>query len=141
VLPTVFLAGIANKHRFWGFRHPASGYVQGINDLVTPFLAVFLSEHSSAALDGDALPDDLPESLLLGVEVRVRLSFAPPATASSLQEPPVEVLEGFRARIQLHMRDEKLGPLCLRDVMAWQQLALGGSSQHIGWRSGHVVLG
>ena len=26
-------------------RHPASGYVQGINDLVTPFLAVFLSAH------------------------------------------------------------------------------------------------
>lgn len=26
-------------------RHPASGYVQGINDLVTPFLAVFASEH------------------------------------------------------------------------------------------------
>lgn len=26
-------------------RHPASGYVQGMNDLVTPFLAVFLSEH------------------------------------------------------------------------------------------------
>lgn len=26
-------------------RHPASGYVQGINDLVTPFLAVFLAEH------------------------------------------------------------------------------------------------
>lgn len=29
----------------WGVRHPASGYVQGVNDLVTPFLAVFLSEH------------------------------------------------------------------------------------------------
>ena len=26
-------------------RHPASGYVQGINDLVTPFMAVFMSEH------------------------------------------------------------------------------------------------
>lgn len=26
-------------------RHPASGYVQGINDLVTPFLAVFLGGH------------------------------------------------------------------------------------------------
>lgn len=25
-------------------RHPASGYVQGMNDLVTPFVAVFLSE-------------------------------------------------------------------------------------------------
>lgn len=29
----------------WAVRHPASGYVQGINDLLTPFLAVFLSEH------------------------------------------------------------------------------------------------
>ena len=28
----------------WGLRHPASGYVQGINDLATPFLAVFTSE-------------------------------------------------------------------------------------------------
>ena len=26
----------------WAIRHPASGYVQGINDLVTPFLMVFL---------------------------------------------------------------------------------------------------
>ena len=25
----------------WGMRHPASGYVQGINDVATPFLAVF----------------------------------------------------------------------------------------------------
>nr|AKF43343.1 Ypt/Rab-GAP domain of gyp1p superfamily protein [Pelargonium fulgidum] len=29
----------------WAIRHPASGYVQGINDLVTPFLVVFLSEY------------------------------------------------------------------------------------------------
>ena len=28
----------------WGIRHPASGYVQGINDLATPFLAIFTSE-------------------------------------------------------------------------------------------------
>lgn len=28
----------------WAIRHPASGYVQGINDLVTPFFFVFLSE-------------------------------------------------------------------------------------------------
>ncbi|CAB4397857.1 uncharacterized protein OCT59_016700 [Rhizophagus irregularis] len=27
----------------WAIRHPASGYVQGINDLVTPFFQVFLS--------------------------------------------------------------------------------------------------
>lgn len=30
-------------------RHPASGYVQGINDLATPFIVVFLSEY----LEGD----------------------------------------------------------------------------------------
>lgn len=30
----------------WAVRHPASGYVQGINDLLTPFFAVFLTEYS-----------------------------------------------------------------------------------------------
>jgi hypothetical protein len=29
----------------WAIRHPASGYVQGINDLVTPFFVVFLSDY------------------------------------------------------------------------------------------------
>ncbi|TYZ59246.1 hypothetical protein PybrP1_007887 [[Pythium] brassicae (nom. inval.)] len=29
----------------WAIRHPASGYVQGINDLLTPFLVVFLSAY------------------------------------------------------------------------------------------------
>ena len=28
----------------WAIRHPASGYVQGINDLVTPFFLVFLHD-------------------------------------------------------------------------------------------------
>ena len=30
----------------WAIRHPASGYVQGINDLLTPFLVVFLSSYT-----------------------------------------------------------------------------------------------
>jgi TBC1 domain family member 2 len=53
----------------WGVRHPASGYVQGINDLVTPFLAVFMSEHmqdvgpiETWADESSALPS--PESFL-----------------------------------------------------------------------------
>lgn len=29
----------------WAFRHPASGYVQGLNDLICPFMMVFFSEH------------------------------------------------------------------------------------------------
>ncbi|XP_064453618.1 TBC1 domain family member 22B isoform X2 [Mirounga angustirostris] len=34
----------------WAIRHPASGYVQGINDLVTPFFVVFLSEYVDRGL-------------------------------------------------------------------------------------------
>ncbi|EGV60527.1 RabGAP/TBC [Yamadazyma tenuis ATCC 10573] len=30
---------------FWAIRHPASGYVQGINDLVTPFFQIFLTNY------------------------------------------------------------------------------------------------
>lgn len=39
----------------WAIRHPASGYVQGINDLVTPFFIVFLHE----AFDADDSTVDL----------------------------------------------------------------------------------
>ncbi|KAL2242404.1 TBC1 domain family member 22B isoform X1 [Sesamum indicum] len=35
----------------WAIRHPASGYVQGINDLATPFLVVFLSEYLEGSVD------------------------------------------------------------------------------------------
>lgn len=35
----------------WSIRHPASGYVQGINDLVTPFFIVFLSEYVSSEMN------------------------------------------------------------------------------------------
>ena len=37
----------------WATRHPASGYVQGINDLATPLLAVFMGERlGDGAVDG-----------------------------------------------------------------------------------------
>ncbi|KAI0074660.1 RabGAP/TBC [Panus rudis PR-1116 ss-1] len=42
----------------WAIRHPASGYVQGINDLVTPFFQVFLS----AYIDSD--PEEFDPALL-----------------------------------------------------------------------------
>lgn len=32
----------------WAIRHPASGYVQGINDLAIPFFQVFLSAYIGA---------------------------------------------------------------------------------------------
>lgn len=35
----------------WAIRHPASGYVQGINDLVTPFFIIFLQEALGSSKD------------------------------------------------------------------------------------------
>ena len=46
----------------WAIRHPASGYVQGINDLVTPFFIVFLQEQLGADKDLETYRlDELPE--------------------------------------------------------------------------------
>lgn len=39
----------------WATRHPASGYVQGMNDLVTPFFFVFLSEFVDTERRSDIL--------------------------------------------------------------------------------------
>jgi len=52
----------------WALRHPASGYVQGINDLATPFYAVFLSPW----VDTDARDlAHVPAAALLDVEADV----------------------------------------------------------------------
>lgn len=40
-------------------RHPASGYVQGINDVVTPFIIVFLSEYTEVNLETLEVPPKL----------------------------------------------------------------------------------
>ena len=42
-------------------RHPASGYVQGINDVVTPFMVVFLSEYVEVNFDTLEVPAKLEE--------------------------------------------------------------------------------
>lgn len=45
----------------WHMRHPASGYVQGINDIVTPFLIVFLSEYCTINYEKLTLPEKFDE--------------------------------------------------------------------------------
>lgn len=53
----------------WAVRHPASGYVQGINDLVTPFWQVFLSVYmADADVESGMDPGQLPRSVLDAVE-------------------------------------------------------------------------
>lgn len=53
----------------WAIRHPASGYVQGINDLVTPFFQVFLGVYvTDLNVDEGMDPGQLPRSVLDAVE-------------------------------------------------------------------------
>jgi TBC1 domain family member 2 len=46
----------------WAIQHPESGYVQGINDLVTPFFQVFLSAYIGNILNDYADVDTNPET-------------------------------------------------------------------------------
>ncbi|KAF2445615.1 RabGAP/TBC [Karstenula rhodostoma CBS 690.94] len=53
----------------WAIRHPASGYVQGINDLVTPFWQVFLGAYiSDPNIEFGMDPGQLPKQVLDAVE-------------------------------------------------------------------------
>lgn len=53
----------------WAIRHPASGYVQGINDLVTPFWQVFLGAYiSDSDIEFGMDPGQLPKQVLDAVE-------------------------------------------------------------------------
>ncbi len=53
----------------WAIRHPASGYVQGINDLVTPFWQVFLGAYITDLNIEDGMdPGQLPKAVLDAVE-------------------------------------------------------------------------
>jgi TBC1 domain family member 2 len=53
----------------WAIRHPASGYVQGINDLVTPFWQVFLGSYiTDFNVESGMDPGQLPKPVLDAVE-------------------------------------------------------------------------
>lgn len=52
----------------WAVRHPASGYVQGINDLAIPFFTTFLSAYLLPPLSSEILLSQVPEEILVAVE-------------------------------------------------------------------------
>ena len=49
----------------WHERHPASGYVQGINDLAIPFIAVFLNDYIKIDFDKFNVPTNMDELVKL----------------------------------------------------------------------------
>lgn len=74
--PSIKLYSFEATHRslerilyLWTIRHPASGYVQGINDLVTPFFHVFLSQYLTSDININEFdPKCLPKELLNIIE-------------------------------------------------------------------------
>ncbi|KAI1612916.1 rab-GTPase-TBC domain-containing protein [Exophiala viscosa] len=53
----------------WAIRHPASGYVQGINDLATPFWQVFLGTYiTDLNIESGMDPGQLPRPVIDAVE-------------------------------------------------------------------------
>ncbi|VDL63739.1 unnamed protein product [Hymenolepis diminuta] len=58
----------------WSIRHPGSSYVQGINDLLTPFAVVFLSEYVKTEMNTSG-----------------ELKFSAPITAEQLQNLEADV--------------------------------------------------
>jgi len=52
----------------WAIHHPASDYVQGINDLATPLFLAFLSKHVPAGEEEACDVSTLPGDVLLSVE-------------------------------------------------------------------------
>ncbi|CAJ1055084.1 TBC1 domain family member 22A isoform X2 [Xyrichtys novacula] len=51
----------------WAIRHPASGYVQGINDLVTPFFVVYVFEYIEEEVENFDV-SSLQEEVLKNIE-------------------------------------------------------------------------
>jgi TBC1 domain family member 2 len=56
----------------WSKRHPASGYVQGFNDLLTPFVAVFITDYVKIDMNdldiSEEIINSLPDSDMLELE-------------------------------------------------------------------------
>ena len=50
----------------WSIRHPASGYVQGINDLITPFFQVFLCEYCQ--ITNEFQYESLSDEVVMNIE-------------------------------------------------------------------------
>ena len=57
----------------WAMRHPASSYVQGINDLATPLIAVFLGDYFPDCNADDVLDGTVMERVTEAVMEEVRL--------------------------------------------------------------------
>jgi len=57
----------------WAIRHPATGYVQGINDLVTPFVFLFLDEQLRYSYDADSTLLPSKQQVKTDMEIKAQI--------------------------------------------------------------------
>ncbi|RWS25708.1 TBC1 domain family member 22B-like protein [Leptotrombidium deliense] len=100
----------------WSIRHPASGYVQGMNDLVTPFFVTYLSEfipgHSLADVESFAV-SSLPDDIVRGVEADSFWSFS--KLLDSIQDNYTFAQPGIQRMVNLLSRVMKRADASLHD--------------------------
>ncbi|XP_054844922.1 TBC1 domain family member 22A [Eublepharis macularius] len=112
----------------WAIRHPASGYVQGINDLVTPFFVVFAGEYAEEEVENFDV-SSLPAEALQNIEadsfwcmsklldgIQDNYTFAQPGI-----QKKVKMLEELVSRIdeQVHGHLEQHEVKYLQFVFRW----------------------
>ena len=124
----------------WAVRHPASSYVQGINDLATPLLAVFLSEycegafHRGIGMDGWDQGDDGSKSALerlLENDGGILREF-PPQVVLDAEADCYWCLTSLLAGIQDHYTSDQPG--VQRMVMRLEELVMridAGLAEHL----------
>lgn len=113
----------------WSIRHPASGYVQGMNDLVTPYFVTYLSEfipgHSLADVESFQV-SSLPDSVLRAVEADSFWSFS--KLLDSIQDnytfaqPGIQRLVNLLSRVMSRV-DANLHDHLMRNSVQYLQFA------------------
>nr|CAB3266833.1 TBC1 domain family member 22B-like [Phallusia mammillata] len=105
----------------WAVRHPASGYVQGINDLVTPFFVVFLSAEIGEEVEVETYDvAKLPERTLKDMEadtywcmgnlldgIQDNYTFAQPGVQSKVSKLR-ELTKRVDADLHAHLETEQI---------------------------------
>lgn len=117
----------------WAIRHPASSYVQGINDLAVPFFAVFIVGHTDKALESVSI-NDITNDILADVEadtfwclcklldsIQDNYTFAQPGI-----QRQVKLLEGLIERIDKPLADhlEREGVKFIQFAFRWMNCLL-----------------
>jgi hypothetical protein len=82
----------------WSIRHPGSGYVQGMNDLISPFFVVFLTPHVEGDIQGLTSLETVDEATLNSIEADTYWSLS--ILLDGIQDNFIASQPGIQKKIQ-----------------------------------------